>query len=245
MNVIIIEDEQLMARNLEDNLKQIDPAIHVRAVLSSISQARIYFAENDQPDLIFSDIQLGDGLSFEIFAEDHINAPVIFCTAYDEYALDAFKANGIDYILKPFTNLALHHTLQKYRLLNKQFIKQYHLFHTNQVHRKSAILVYQNERIIPLPVANIAVCFIQNKTTMLLCFDHQVYMVGQPLDELENICSEQFYRASRQYLVNRAAIREVAHYYARKLILKLTVDFKDNIIISKERYTSFLQWLSH
>lgn len=252
MNVIIIEDELLMARHLEDALKQLDPAIVVHAVLSSVSQARLYFTDNDLPDLIFSDIQLGDGLSFEIFTENQVNVPVIFCTAFDEYALDAFKANGIDYILKPFTNASLHSTLQKYKLLNQQFARQQpsydqllSLLYKKTANRKSALLVYQNERIIPLPVTDIAVCFIHNKTTLALCFNQQLFMISQSLDELENICGDEFYRANRQYLINRKAIKEVSHYYARKLILRLTVNFKDTITISKDRYSAFLQWLSN
>ena len=121
MNIIIIEDEGVVADELALNIKQLveEPADIVQ--LRSVKEAIAYFKKAEAPDLIFSDIQLGDGLSFEIFVEAPITVPVIFCTAYDEYALDAFKANGIDYILKPFTIQTLGSALEKYRQLKKIF----------------------------------------------------------------------------------------------------------------------------
>jgi two-component system, LytTR family, response regulator LytT len=251
MKVVIIEDEMLMAKDLAVSLQQLDPAIVVSATLSSVSQACIWFAGNELPDLVFSDIQLGDGLSFEIFREHPMNVPIVFCTAYDEYALEAFKTNGIDYILKPCTNASLHDTLQKYRRLQQQFSSRHHAYETliNLLPKRpsasrSAILVFQNERIIPLPVADIALFFIHNKMTLVLCFDQQLYMIGQSLDELEEIWRDTFFRANRQYLVNRKAIKEASHYYARKLLLHLSINFKDTITVSKDKYADFLQWLS-
>jgi len=252
MNVVIIEDELLTAKDLTETLKQIDATIIVRATLSSVKQATSFFATNDLPDLIFSDVQLGDGLSFEIFRDHHINVPIIFCTAYDEYALEAFKANGIDYVLKPFTNASLQRTLEKYKRFKKQFNKQgdaydkvIDLLQKKSGQRNSTILVFQNERIIPVPIANIALFFIHNKMTLTLCFDQQVFIVSQSLEELEGICGEEFYRANRQYLVHRKAIKEVSYYYGRKLMLQLTIAFKDTITIPKEKYAEFLQWLSN
>lgn len=251
MKVVIIEDEALMADDLAATLRQLDPSIVVSATLSSVSQACIYFAGHELPDLVFSDIQLGDGLSFEIFRQQQVHVPVIFCTAYDEYALDAFRVNGIDYILKPFTNDSLNDTLQKYRSLQQGFTKYEPTYESliswmgkRPAACQSAILVFQNDRIIPLPLTDIALFFIHNKMTLVLCFDQQLFMIGQSLDELEQIGGSQFFRASRQYLVNRKAIKEVGRYYARKLMLRLTVSFKDTITVSKDKYTNFLQWLS-
>jgi two-component system response regulator LytT len=251
MKVVIIEDEMLMAKDLADTLQQLDPAIVVSSTLSSVSQACSYFARNELPDLVFSDIQLGDGLSFEIFRECAINVPIVFCTAYDEYALEAFKTNGIDYILKPCTNAALYDTLQKYKRLQQKFSGYDHTYDTliNLLHKRPAanrksILVFQNERIIPLPIADIALFFIHNKMTLALCFDQQLFMIGHSLEELEEICCEAFFRANRQYLVNRKAIKEASNYYARKLLLRLSISFKDTITVSKDKYADFLQWLS-
>jgi two-component system response regulator LytT len=247
MKVVIIEDEPLMAQNMACNLQQLDPGITIGAILPSVRQANSYFAGHEIPDLVFSDIQLGDGLSFEIFRSIKGHVPVVFCTAYDEYALDAFKANGIDYILKPFTNTCLYNTLQKYRHLQAQFFRQqqtYDKLIELTSRKRNVLLVFQNERIIPLPVSEIALLYIKNKTTIALCFDQQAYMISQPLDELEDICGNSFYRANRQYLVNRKAIKEAYHYYARKLLVRLSVQFRDTIKVSKDKYSDFLQWLS-
>jgi two-component system response regulator LytT len=252
MKIVIIEDELLTANDLALTLVQLDAEIIISAVLPSVKSALQYFADHEPPDLIFSDIQLGDGLSFDIFRGNLMNVPVIFCTAYDEYALDAFKANGVDYILKPFTNVSLNQTLQKYKLFRQKFApkesysydKLAELLQKKLHHKKNAILVYQGERIIPLPVAEIALCFVHNKITLIICFDQQNFMVNQSLEELENTCGSEFFRANRQYLVNRTAIKEVSHYYARKLLLKLSINFKDTIKISKERSSSFLEWLA-
>lgn len=251
MKIVIIEDEPLTAKDLAATLQQLDPSIVISATLSSVSQACIYFAGHELPDLVFSDIQLGDGLSFEIFRQQQVNVPVIFCTAYDEYALDAFKANGIDYILKPFTNDSLNNSLQKCRFFQQRLVRHDHTFkalinllYNKPVNGKTAILVYQNERIIPLPIADIALFFVHNKMTLVLRHDQQIFMISQSLEELEQICGGEFYRASRQYLVSRKAIKEVAHYYARKLIVRLTIPFKDTITVSKDKYAEFLQWLS-
>jgi two-component system, LytTR family, response regulator LytT len=252
MNVVIIEDELLTAHDLSEALQQLDPAIAVNAILPSVQQAMVYFSACPLPDLVFSDIQLGDGVSFEIFQKQCIHVPVIFCTAYDTYALDAFRANGIDYLLKPFTNASLHHTLQKFRQLQLQFTRQQAQYQQVMEYlqqqfapRKSTILVYQNERIIPLPIQDIALFFVQDKLTRVVCLDQHIYTISQPLDELEGICGLPFYRANRQYLINRKAIREVACYYGRKLLLQLTIQFKEKITISKDKYIDFLQWLSH
>jgi DNA-binding LytR/AlgR family response regulator len=252
MKVIIIEDEPLTAHDLAEGLKQLEPTIAIDAILSSVKQASDYLASNSLPDLIFSDIQLGDGLSFEIFKDNDYNIPIIFCTAYDEYALEAFKANGIDYILKPFTNDSLQKTLQKYKQLHQKFSKENHsyenminLLQKKILPKRSSVLVYQKEKIIPLPVSEIALCYVHNKITLLISFDQQNFIVSQSLDELEEICGEDFYRANRQYLINRKAIKEVSHYYARKLLLKPTVTFKESITVSKEKSTLFLQWLSN
>jgi two-component system response regulator LytT len=253
MRVIIIEDELLAANDLAEGLRQLDSTISIEAILTSVKEASTYFVDHDLPDLIFSDIQLGDGLSFEIFTDNDYNIPIIFCTAYDEYAFEAFQANGIDYILKPFTKESLRKTLQKYKQFQQKFYDHTALYHDminllqkKAAHKRSSVLVYQKEKIIPLPVSEIALCYTHNKITLLICFNSdQNFVVSQSLDELEGICGEDFYRANRQYLINRKAIMEISHYYARRLLLKLTIPFKSNITVSKEKSTLFLSWLSN
>jgi DNA-binding LytR/AlgR family response regulator len=252
VKIVIIEDEPLTAEDLADILVQEGEGVAVTAILSSVKMAIDYFENNQAPDLIFADIQLGDGLSFEVFKAVEISTPVIFCTAYDEYALDAFDANGIDYVLKPFTAGTISKALAKYKQLQQNLSKAaipyaglYDLLESRLTQKRSSVLVYQRDKIIPLPLADIAVCYSQNLITHLLTFDQRNYTVNHTLEDLEAICGDQFFRANRQYLVNHKAIKDASQYFGRKLAVTLTTPFAGDIIVSKAKAPDFLTWLSH
>ncbi len=252
MKVVIVEDEALTAEDLAEILLKLPDGIEVVKILPSVQEAITYFKHNNSPDLIFCDIQLGDGHSFEIFKEIRIDAPLIFCTAYDEYALEAFKNNGIDYILKPFTKKSIKAAIEKYKSLKARltnsgvdFTNLMQTFQTrHQPDRKvSALLINWKDKIIPVRINDIALFSIDFKMTQLLTFDNQKYFVNNTLDELEVICGEDFYRANRQFLINRNVVTEALQYHSRKLVLKLKVQDKHEIIISKNRVPEFLSWL--
>ena len=252
MKVVIIEDEALTAEDLAEILLKLPDGIEVVKILGSVAESIIYFKHNSSPDLIFCDIQLGDGHSFEIFKEIHIDAPVIFCTAYDEYALEAFKNNGIDYILKPFIKKTIKAAIEKYKSLKARLSNTgvdftnllYNIQARHLPDRKiSSILINWKDKIIPVRIIDIALFNIEFKMTQLTTFDNQTYFVNYTLDELEEICGGDFYRANRQYLINRNSVTEALQYHARKLVLKLKVDDKHEIIISKNRVPEFLSWL--
>ena len=252
MKVVIVEDEALTAEDLAEILLKLPDRIEVVKILTSVQEAIIYFKNNSSPNLIFCDIQLGDGHSFEIFQEIRIDVPVIFCTAYDEYALQAFKNNGIDYILKPFTKKSIKAAVEKYKSLKARFsntgIDFTNLLQNIQTRyhpdRKiSSLLITWKDKIIPVRINDIALFNIEFKMTQLITFDNQKYFVNHTLDELEEICGEDFYRANRQYLINRNVVSEALQYHARKLVLKLKVEDKHEIIISKNRVPEFLSWL--
>ena len=157
LNVVIIEDEKLTALDLASTLKKIDADIEVKAILSSVEEALAYFQTNTSFDLVFSDIQLPDGLSFDIFKKIRLSVPVIFCTAYDQYALKAFDANGIDYLLKPFNKDTISKAIDKYRLLKGKvqgqpdmYEKFMNLVEQKSIRQASSIIVYQGDKIIPL-----------------------------------------------------------------------------------------------
>ncbi|AKD04990.1 LytTR family DNA-binding domain-containing protein [Pontibacter korlensis] len=252
MRIVIIEDEPLTAEDLAETLQQVDSAIEIEAVLASVKSAVAYFQVNEFPDLIFSDIQLGDGLSFEIFKAVPTSTPVVFCTAYDAYALDAFKANGIDYVLKPFSSASINETLQKYKKLQQNLSKPepsikniLDLFENRLSQKRSSILVYQRDKIIPLPVAEIAISYVENQLTRVVCFDGKSYVVNHTLDELESMLAPQFFRANRQYLVNHKAVKEASQYFGRKLHVALTIPFQDEVIVSKAKSPKFLDWLAN
>lgn len=252
MKVVIIEDELLTAEDLAEMLLKLSDGIEVIKILSSVAEAITYFKQNSHPDLIFCDIQLGDGHSFEIFKTVQLNVPVIFCTAYDEYALESFKNNGIDYILKPFSKKTIKDAIEKYKTLRatlsntaidydgllKNLRARYH-----NDKKVSSLLINWKNKIIPVKINDIALFNIEYKMTQLVSFDNQKYFVNQTLDDLEQICGESFYRANRQYLINRESVSEAHQYFARKLVLKLKIEGKHEIIISKNKVPEFLSWL--
>jgi DNA-binding LytR/AlgR family response regulator len=252
MKIVIIEDELLTAKDLADCIAKAEPAAQIIATLSSVKEAVAFFKENDEPDLIFSDIQLGDGVSFEIFDTLKKTTPVIFCTAYDEYALNAFKAAGIDYILKPFTVKTITAALEKYNTFKNKFsggaITDYSSMATVmdniKKQKQQCLLVYYKEKILPVMVGDIAVLYLQKDTTHIVTFSKQQYFIDKTLEEIENTVVGDFYRANRQYLVNRKAIKDISQYFGRKLMINLTIPFDDKITVSKAKANHFLAWLA-
>lgn len=252
MKIVIIEDEVVVADDLEMNIRKlIDQPLEI-VKLSSVTEGIAYFQDNEQPDLIFSDIQLGDGLSFEIFVTKPVSAPIIFCTAYDEYALDAIRANGIDYILKPFTRQMLNTALQKYMQLKKIFsadqTPQYDallkLLSGKESQKMASVLVYHQDKIIPVNLDDIAMFYLEHEITHLLTFSGKTYYPNKNLDELERLSGGSFFRANRQYLVCRKAITDVSSFFSRKLSLNLNIPFAEKVIVSKGKAAVFLQWLT-
>jgi len=253
MKIVIIEDEEVIADELEQNItKLIDQPLDI-VKLSSVKMAIAYFRNNSSPDLIFSDIQLGDGLSFEIFVAEPVSVPIIFCTAYDEYALDAFKANGIDYILKPFTSQMLDKAIQKYLQLKKvlsadqtpQYEALMQLLIGKDVQKTASVLVYHQDKIIPVNLDDIAIFYLSNEITHLLTFSGKTYYPNKNLDELERLSGNSFFRANRQYLVCRKAIIDVSNFFSRKLSLNLKVPLEEKVIVSKGKAPQFLSWLAN
>lgn len=250
MNVIIIEDERFTAEDLAETIAAVEPAAKIMAILYSVKEAINYFSTKNIPDLIFSDIQLGDGLSFEIFKSVNITVPVIFCTAYDEYALNAFKANGIEYILKPFTSQTIENALKKYTVLRQSFSESANQYENlleilqNREEPKSAsILVHHKDKIIPVKFNDIALFYIENGIVNLLTIDKKTYSANKNMEELEQTAGKRFFRINRQCLLNRKVIINASYYFSRKLSINITIPFKDTLTVSKEKMPQFLKWL--
>lgn len=252
MKIVIIEDELLTAEDLKNTILDIETDAQVIAILSSVKEAVLYFQKNENPDLIFSDIQLGDGLSFEIFKEISITTPIIFCTAYDEYALTAFKANGIDYILKPYNKKTISDALVKFNQLKNNFSinrSQYEsiltLFDNLQSKKTQvSVLVNYKDKIVPVRINEIALFYIEFEVTHLITFEQKQYSINKTIEELEKVVGEEFFRTNRQFLINRKSIKDASQYFARKLSISLIIPFKEQIIVSKEKTKDFLKWLS-
>lgn len=253
MKILIIEDEPQTAIDLAQTLKKAEPTIEIENILESVKSSVEYLKQNPTPELIYMDIQLADGLSFDIFKEVKISCPVIFCTAYDEYALNAFKLNGIDFILKPFDLKAVRASLEKMSLLKEHFQKKdyytesvTHIANTFRSTSKSSFLVNHKGKMIPIATSDIAYFFIADELTFLFTFDEQKYIVNYSLEVLEGLVNPNaFYRINRQFLVNFEAIKEVEPYFNRKLIVKLKVKCSEQILVGKLKVTSFRNWLTN
>jgi two-component system, LytTR family, response regulator LytT len=253
MKIVIIEDEKLTAKDLAKTIKGIEPDIEILALLHSVEEAIEFFKTKPALDLIFSDIELGDGLSFEIFEKAQNRTPVIFCTAFNEYALQAFKTVGIDYLLKPFSKVTVEKALEKYHYLKEKLASQNDALPNlmsllkNQLFpiKTPSIIMQQGDKIIPLEGDKIALFYIEDDYVFAYTFDQKSHILSQKLDVLEKTFSPSFFRANRQFLINRKAVKDASHSFNRKIEINLTLPFKAQIIVGKLKVTSFLQWLAN
>lgn len=259
MHILIIEDEIKTGKELKKQLELLDESIEIMGILPSVKSALKWFSENKFPDLIFSDIQLADGLSFEIFKQIDVSAPIIFCTAYDEYAIRAFEANSIDYLLKPVEESKLAASLKKYEILKNLFVANHPvqqpegsfqkkledmLGKLSSTSYKSTILVYNQGKIFPLRTADIAYIHYENGIVSIYPFTGQKYVVNHTLDELEAMLNpREFFRANRQFVVGRNCIGTIEHYFTRRLAVNLLVDTPEPVIVSKIKSSEFLRWI--
>lgn len=252
MKVLIIEDEKPTARDLAATIQQVDPSIEILAMIGSVKDAISFLQEHPDIDLIFSDIQLSDGLSFSIFERTKNDIPVIFCTAFLQYAIEAFNSAGINYILKPFSAIEVRKALHKYENFKQKFYSpdiDYAgvvdlLKRRLQPDKIPSVLIHVGDRIIPVDGATVAFFYIVDTAVMAHTFEGSEYVVSQQLDKLETIFTPFFFRPNRQFLINRRAVKEATVYFNRKLLVKLTFPFKEQIQVGKVKVTSFLDWLS-
>jgi len=254
MRVLIIEDEQSVAQNLCDILLDIDSEIEIITILETVKDAVKWIEENQNPDLAFFDIKIADGNSFEIFEKTKVSFPIVFTTAYDEYALKAFKVNSIDYILKPIEKNALKNALAKYHRLYKNgqsfnsdqlvsVIRELKL--ESQKKYKKSFLVYIKEKIVPIATENIAYFQIENKIVYCTTHSGTVYYLDGTLDKVQNqLNSDDFFRVNRQFIIARKAIVSASIYFNRKLKLKVTPNSDTDILINKVNASDFKRWLA-
>lgn len=252
MNIIIIEDEFRAAKSLQNLLLELKPDAKIIDVYDSIETSIEALSKGIKADLIFMDIQLSDGLSFEIFKQVEITCPVVFCTAFDQYMLDAFKSKGVDYVLKPFSRDDIAEALKKVDELKKFFQKNelpelealLQKINQPQSTGKSSFLVFKNQKYTTIPTENIAYFYIHNEITHLMTFDKQQFQLSQTLGQVaEQVSQKQFFRVNRQYIINFSAIKEMEHYFQRKILVKLTVETPEQLLINKEKSHSFFTWL--
>jgi two-component system response regulator LytT len=250
MKVVIIEDEQFTAEDLASTIKDLRANYSIVQIIPSVKDSIAFFSKKNEVDLVFSDIHLGDGLSFEIFRTGNCTCPVIFCTAYDNYAIQAFKANGIDYVLKPIDKTNIREAIEKYERLshsgsNTQMMNDLlSLFKQPAKDIKfGSILIHQKDKIIPVKLEEISVFYIRNEATWIMDESGKNYAISESLEDIEHLNAPFLFRANRQYIVNRKVVKDATQHFARKLILNLKVPFTEQISVSKERSPALLKWL--
>lgn len=248
MKAIIIEDETAAVSSLKAILRQNSVAeIEVMAELESIEDSVEWFQNSSLPDIIFMDIHLADGLAFKIFEQVEIASPVVFTTAYDEYALQAFQVSSIDYLLKPVTLSSLEHALNKFLLFNPME-REEHILRTNTAIKSrnevKKLLIMLADKFYTLPVDEICYFYTAQEKVTAYTFDGKKHPVDRTLDMLgEQLDKQVFFRANRQFIISRKFIKDVDLWLGNRLCVNLLLPAPERIIISKVKTPIFKKWL--
>jgi two-component system response regulator LytT len=254
IKVLIIEDEIPAQRLLKETLQEIDIKTEIVCCLNSIKSAVEWFKNNSHPDIVLLDIQLSDGLSFEIFKQVNIESSIIFTTAYDEYAIQAFKVNSIDYLLKPVEKDELQTSFEKYQHYKKQFIQEKNsyidfselaaLIKSEKTEYRKRLLIQSNESFFHLPVDDIALFYSMQGITFAVTFEKREYPVNFSLENLKDqLQPDNFFKINRQFIVNIDAIKRVHSYFNGKLKLEIEPPYAEDIVVGKDKAGAFKRWM--
>ncbi|QEC44341.1 LytR/AlgR family response regulator transcription factor [Pseudobacter ginsenosidimutans] len=253
MNAIIMEDEKLIARQLIDKIAQVAPDMKIVEVLPSVKTATKWFMENSEPDIVFADIQLSDGVSFQVFERYDLKCPIVFTTAYDEYAIRAFKSNGVDYLLKPVDTDDLQKAIEKCRVIVEsrsqypkdiqQLLKVITNSGLHQPGYKEKFIVNHRQQWIPVQSKDIA-CFYRENLNYILTFGGEKHILDfTTLDEIEELLDPAlFYRVNRQAIIHMDAIQSIQLHENQKLTVFLKQPLKMQWDISREKAPAFKKW---
>ncbi len=249
MNILIIEDEPLVAKDLQNRLAILSPDADVLAVISSVERARKWFSENSMPDLVLSDIQLSDGISFDIFEKLHLQCPIIFTTAYDEYAIRAFKLNSIDYLLKPIDPKELDAAIEKYKSLNSKNVVNDQLktllenWGNNTKKFKERFLAVQRNTLVPITQNEVAFFHKEELIYVHTMNNEKFISENQTMDEVESVLNpEVFFRVNRQFIIHIQSAGRIKTTH-KGLTVQLKSPFNTEIDISREKAVAFKNWL--
>jgi two-component system LytT family response regulator len=250
MKTILIEDEVIAAQALYAIVKEVNPDIEIIATLQSVDESVEWFQTCPPPDLVFMDIHLADGSAFTIFDKTTISCPVIFTTAYDEYALKAFEVNSIDYLLKPLNRKDVERAINKYKNLARRTIdnsaaieKLLESVRQTGVAYKSFFLVPEKDKLIPLATSDIAYIYIDTKMVKAVTFGKRTFYLDLVLDDLmRQLDPAQFFRANRQYIIAHKAVKDVSLWFGSKMSVNLTIPMPERIFVSKAKVGEFKKW---
>ena len=251
MNALIIEDEKAAIRNLKAVLEQVAPDMEIIGEIDSVVDSIEWFHTHEMPGLVFMDIHLADGSAFEIFDHVDITCPIIFTTAYDEYALRAFKVNSIDYLLKPIGEKEMETALSKLKQLRSVGQPDADLKRVMQSLKREGsykthfLVPVKGDKLLPLAVSSVAYFYINDGIVKAVTESDKEYIINQTLDELtDQLDSRLFFRANRQYLIAKGAVKDISLWFNKRIAVNLHVATPEKVMVSKNRVGEFKEWLT-
>ncbi|MDF9829388.1 LytTR family DNA-binding domain-containing protein [Parabacteroides sp. PF5-6] len=250
MKTLIIEDEKAAVNNLKTLLTDMAPQCSIVGIADSIVESIKWLQTNPMPDLVFMDIHLADGSAFEIFEHVTINCPIIFTTAYDEYALRAFKVNSIDYLLKPIGEKDMQRAFEKLRSFTKANPPENHSLseliqsmNRQKQYKNYFLIPNKGSKLLPLPTESIACFYIENGVVKALTKENNTFIIPHTLEELtDDLDPAHFFRANRQYIIAKEAVKDMDYWFNGRLSVNLIVPTKDKILVTKSRVSEFKEW---
>lgn len=255
VRILIIEDEPATARQLQYIIEKSELNLSIIDVLDSVEDSIAFFnTNNDGVNLVFMDIELSDGNSFEIFESIEVKIPIIFVTAYNDFAIKAFKNNGIDYVLKPFLEEDIFTALKKFKdwflaknnedIQMNNFQKMLQEMQTKNSYQET-FLVYSKDKMFPIKTDDIHYFYSENEIVKAFMIDKKSFVIDYTLEKLETLLSpKSFYRANRQFIIQKKSILSISAYFNSRLIVKMAPEFDENLIISKAKATEFKNWVN-
>ena len=247
MKVLIVEDETAAYENLVDILNEIDPAIEIVGNTESISQTVKWLNSNPTPDLILMDIHLSDGSAFSIFDAMEVETPIVFTTAYDEYAIEAFKVNSVDYLLKPIKPEELKRSLQKLSKWTRNDITAYLsklMQLAPQPRYKDKLLIPVNDKLLPIDLHDVACFYTTDKTTRIYLKNGNSYLYTKTLEQIySSLNPTDFTRANKQFIIARNSVQNITVWFDNRLLITLDIEVPERIYISKNKASEFKVWI--
>lgn len=251
MKILIVEDETAASENLMAMLHELEPENEILGVLESVQQTSRWLQTHHEPDLIMMDIHLSDGSAFSIFNQVTVSCPIIFTTAFDQYALDAFRLNSIDYLLKPVKMADLKRAMDKYHRWTHRDMAEYveRMLRLNNQETtptyKSSILVPVRDKLVPLPVTEIAFIYSTGRNTQVFQRNGTSYSYNKSLESIiSTLDPKMFHRANKQFIVSRETVKELVIWFDSRLLLHLGVEPPEPVYVSKNKAAEFKQWMT-
>jgi DNA-binding LytR/AlgR family response regulator len=244
MKILIVEDEPCARENLRKILEEIDASVEIVGHTESVGQTVTWWKSNPAPDLIFMDIHLSDGSAFNTFTAVNIETPVIFTTAYDEYAIAAFKVNSIDYLLKPLEYKAVERALAKYRKLAATGYSPAAPSPAGKKKYSEKILIPRNNKLIPVDVGDVAYFYSSNGNTRVALHNNETFYYMKALDAIYAALNpSRFFRANKQFIIAKKSIKDVTICFDNRLLVALNAETPERLYVSKNRASAFKEWL--